>query len=62
MKSTLAASLGDCLGVVTAAVAAMPAGAAGEGTVALTWGTGAVYKHVASDYSKRTRMKGSQHL
>lgn len=46
-------SLGDSFGLVTAEVAAMPAAAAapaaGEGTVAvaLTWETGAVYKHVA---------------
>lgn len=54
VESTLAASLGDSLAVVTAAlaVAAAPAGAAGEGTVAvtLTWETGAVYEHGATNY------------
>lgn len=52
VESTFVASLGDSLG---AAVAAMPADAAGEGAVvgALTWETGAVYEHVATFYSKK---------
>lgn len=52
VESTFVASLG-------VAVAAMPADAAGEGTVvgALTWETGAVYKHVATFYSKTKRRK-----
>lgn len=56
VESTLAASLDDSLAVGIAAaavaVAATPAGAAGEGTVAvtLTWETGAVYKHGATNY------------
>ena len=51
VQSTLAVTLGDTLGLVTAAVTAGPAAAAvpvaGEGTEALTWETGGVYKHVA---------------
>lgn len=45
VQTTLAASLG----LVTEAPAATPAGAAGDGTVGLTWQVGAVYKH-ATDY------------
>lgn len=39
-ESTLVASLGDSLGLVTVPVAAM------------TWEVGVVYKHVATDYIK----------
>lgn len=46
VQTTLAVSLG----FVTEEPAAMPAGAAGDGTVVLTWEMGAVYKHAATDY------------
>lgn len=46
VQTTLAVSLG----FVTEAPAATPAGVAGDGTVALTCGMGAVYKHAATDY------------
>lgn len=46
VQTTLAASLA----LVTEAPAATPAGAAGDGTVGLTWEVGAVYKHAATDY------------
>lgn len=59
-ETTLVVSLGDSLG----ATAAMPVDAAGEGTVvgALTWETGAVYKHVAMFYSKIQRPKVHSNL
>lgn len=50
VQTTLAASLG----LVTEAPAATPAGAAGDGTVGLTWEVGAVYKHAATDYISYT--------
>lgn len=51
VESTLGASFDESLALVTAAAAAV----AGEGTVAvtLTWETGAVYKHGATNYIQR---------
>lgn len=67
VESTLAVSLSDSLGLVTAAVTAMPAAAAapaaGE-TVAesLTWETGVVYKYAAKWLLNNTRVKDSKYL
>lgn len=58
-ESTLVVSLGDSLGLVTALVAAVPAAEEETVAVALTWETGAVYKHVDRWSLKNTRMKAT---